>query len=50
MNPPKDIQITVAIETMQDAHKTDYTAVMQYIITRMAQINITSVNALGANA
>jgi hypothetical protein len=30
-NPSRDIQITVAVETMREAHKADYTAVMQYI-------------------
>jgi hypothetical protein len=49
-NPLRDIQITVAIENMREIHKANYTAVMQYITTRMAQINSASVNAPGANA
>jgi hypothetical protein len=48
-NPSRDIQITVAVETMQEAHKADYTAATQYITAQMAQINSASVNALGAN-
>ncbi len=47
-NPSRDIQITVAIETMQEAHKADYTAATQYITAQMAQINSASVNAPGA--
>jgi hypothetical protein len=47
-NPSRDIQITVAVETMQEAHKADYTAGTQYITARMAQINNASVNAPGA--
>ena len=49
-NPSKDVQITVAVETMREAHKSSYTAATQYITTRMAQINSASVNAPGANA
>lgn len=30
-NPSKDIQITMAIETMREAHKADYTTTTQYI-------------------
>jgi hypothetical protein len=30
-NPSRDVQITVAVETMREAHKTNYTAVTQYI-------------------
>jgi hypothetical protein len=48
-NPTKDVQITVAIETMREAHKADYTAATQYITARMAQINSASVNAPGSN-
>ena len=44
------MQITVAIETMREAHKTSYTAATQYITARMAQINSASVNAPGVNA
>ncbi len=47
-NPSRDIQITVAIKTMREVHKADYTAAMQYITARMAQINSASVNAPGA--
>ena len=48
-NPTKDVQITVAVETMHEAHKADYTAATQYITARMAQINSASVNAPGPN-
>jgi hypothetical protein len=47
-NPSRDIQITVAVKTMQEAHKADYAAAMQYITAQMAQINSASVNAPGA--
>jgi hypothetical protein len=30
-NPLRDIQIIVAVETMREAHKADYTSAMQYI-------------------
>ncbi len=49
-NPSKDVQITVAVETMCEAHKTSYTAATQYITARMAQINSASINAPGVNA
>jgi hypothetical protein len=49
-NLSRDIQITVAVENMREIHKANYTAAMQYITTRMAQINSASVNAPGANA
>jgi hypothetical protein len=48
-NPSRNIQITVVIKTMREAHKADYKATTQYITARMAQINNTSVNALGGN-
>jgi hypothetical protein len=48
-NPSRDIQITVAVETMREAHKADYTAATQYITARMAQINSANINAPGAN-
>ena len=48
-NPSRDIQITVAVETMREAHKADYTAATQYITSRMAQINSASLNAPGTN-
>ncbi len=47
-NPLRDIQITKAVETMQEMHKADYTAATQYTTVRMAQINSASVNAPGA--
>jgi hypothetical protein len=47
-NPLRDIQITVAVETMREAHKADCTAATQYITAQMAQINSASVNAPGA--
>jgi len=49
-NPARDVQITVAVETMREAHKNDYTAATQYITARMAQINSSSINAPGSNA
>lgn len=48
-NPSRDVQITVAVETMREAHKANYTAAMQYITARMAQINSASINAPGNN-
>ena len=48
-NPSRDVQITVAVKTMWEAHKNNYTAVTQYITARMAQINSVSVNAPGVN-
>ena len=41
--------MTVAVETMREAHKADYTAATQYITARMAQINSANVNAPGTN-
>jgi hypothetical protein len=38
----------MVLETMQEAHKADYTATTQYITAQMAQINNASVNAPGA--
>ena len=46
-NPSRDVQITVAVETMREAHKNNYTVATQYITARMAQINSASVNAPG---
>jgi hypothetical protein len=48
-NPSRDVQITVAVETMWEAHKNDYTAATQHITARMAQINSASVNAPGVS-
>jgi hypothetical protein len=48
-NPGNNIQITVAIETMREAHKANYTSAVQYITSRMAQINSASINAPGPN-
>jgi hypothetical protein len=48
-SPSRDVQITVAVKTMQEAHKNDYTAATQYITARMAQINSASINAPGVN-
>ena len=48
-NPSRDVQITVAVETMREAHKANYTAATQYITARMAQINSASINAPGNN-
>jgi hypothetical protein len=48
-NPTKDVQITVVVETMREAHKANYTAATQYITARMAQIKSASVNAPGPN-
>lgn len=48
-NPGNNIQITVAVETMREAHKADYTAAVQYITSRMAQINSANINAPGPN-
>jgi hypothetical protein len=48
-NPSRDIQITVAVKIMQEAHKADYTAATQYITAQMTHINSASVNAPGAN-
>jgi hypothetical protein len=48
-NPSRDVQITVAVETMREAHKANYTAATQYITARMAQINSASINAPGSN-
>ena len=41
--------MTVAVETMREAHKADYTAATQYITACMAQINSANVNAPGTN-
>jgi len=46
-NPSRDIQVTVAVETMSTLHRNDYNAASQYITSRMAQINVASVNAPG---
>jgi len=47
--PAKDVQITVAVKTMREVHKNDYTAATQYITAWMAQINVASINAPGNN-
>lgn len=49
-NPTKNIEITVAVETMREKHKNDYNAATQFISGRMAQINGASINAPGQNA
>ncbi len=46
-NPSRDAQIMVAVETMREAYKANYTAVTQYITAQMAQINSASINAPG---
>ena len=46
-NPSRDIQITVAVETMATLHRNDYNAASQYITSRMASINVANVNAPG---
>ena len=48
-NPGNNIQITVAVETMREAHKANFTVAVQYITARMAQINTASLNMLGPN-
>jgi len=48
-NPTNNITITVAVETMREAHKADYTAAVQYITARMAQINSANINVPGPN-
>ncbi len=48
-NPSREVQITVAVKTMREAHKNNHTAAMQYITARMAQINSASINAPGVN-
>jgi hypothetical protein len=48
-NPGNNIQITVAVETMREAHKASYTSAVQYITARMAQINSANLNAPGPN-
>ena len=46
-NPTRDIQITVAVETMATLHRNDYNAASQYITSRMASINVANVNVPG---
>jgi hypothetical protein len=48
-NPTKDVQIMVAIETMHEAHNSNYMAAMQFVTARMAQMNSAIINAPGAN-
>ena len=48
-NPTNNITITIAVETMREAHKADYTAAVQYITARMAQINSSNINVPGPN-
>ncbi len=48
-NPNNNVTITVAVETMCEAHKANYTAAVQFITARMAQINSATINALGPN-
>jgi hypothetical protein len=48
-NPGRDIQISVAIETMMTQHRNDYTAATQYVTSRMAQINSANINVPGQN-
>jgi hypothetical protein len=46
-NPSRDIQVTVAVETMATMHRNDYNAASQYITSRMASINVANVNTPG---
>ena len=46
-NPTRDIQVTVAVETMSTLHRNDYNAATQYITSRMASINVANVNVPG---
>jgi len=48
-NPNNNVTITVAVETMREAHKANYTSAVQYITARMAQINSATMNAPGPN-
>ena len=48
-NPTNNVTITVAVETMREAHKANYTVAVQFITARMAQINSATVNAPGPN-
>lgn len=48
-NPTHNVAITVAVETMRETHKNDYTAATQFITSRMAAINSAHVNAPGNN-
>lgn len=48
-NPSHNVSITVAIETMRELHRNDYTAATQFITSRMASINSAHVNAPGNN-
>jgi len=48
-NPTHSVAITVAVETMREIHKNDYTAATQFITSRMAAINSAHVNAPGNN-
>jgi hypothetical protein len=46
-NLSRDIQVTVAVETISTLYRNDYNAVLQYIMLRMAQINVANVNNPG---
>ena len=48
-NPGNNIQVTVVVETMREAHKANFTAAVQYITARMAQINTAGLNTPGPN-
>ncbi len=48
-NHGSNIQITVAVETMREAHKANFTMAVQYITARMAQINTASLHTPGPN-
>jgi hypothetical protein len=48
-NPNNNVAITVAVEAMREAHKANYTAAVQFITARMADVNSASINALGPN-
>ena len=48
-NPTNNVTITVAVDIMREAHKTNYTAAVQFITARMAQINTATINAPGPN-
>ena len=48
-NPTNNVTITVAVDIMREAHKANYTAAVQFITARMAQINTATINAPGPN-
>lgn len=48
-NPWNNIQITMAVKTMCETHKANYTMAVQHITSGMVQINSASLNTLGPN-